>query len=176
MLITNLFDENLYPAKELIMLYHERWERELVYDEQKTHQDPRRATKPAHLRSETPAGVIQEIYALSLGHFVTRALMLEAATTVGLDPDRLSFLGCFQILKCRLPECAIARLPRRWSSGIRGCCGSCRRERTDDKVRRNRINPRVIKRKMSKWKKKRAEHRHLPPLKKTFVETVVMLR
>ena len=78
-LITNLFDENLYPAEELILLYHERWEHELVYDEQKTHQDPRRATKPAHLRSETPAGVIQEIYALSLGHFVTRALMFEAA-------------------------------------------------------------------------------------------------
>ena len=66
---------------------------------------PRRATKPAHLRSETPAGVIQEIYALSLGHFVIRSLMFEAAATVGLDPDRLSFLGCFQILKCRLPEC-----------------------------------------------------------------------
>jgi len=29
---------------------------------------------------------------------------------------------------------------------------------------------------MSKWKKKRPEHRHLPPLKKTFSETVVMLR
>jgi len=63
-LITNLFDEDLYPAKELIMLYHERWEQELVYDEQKTHQDPPRVTKPAHLRSETPAGVIQEVYAL----------------------------------------------------------------------------------------------------------------
>ena len=84
-LITNLFDEDLYPAKELIILYHERWEQELVYDEQKTHQDPRRATKPAQLRSETPAGVIQEIYALSLGHFVTRSLMFEAAATVGLD-------------------------------------------------------------------------------------------
>ena len=45
-LITNLFDEELYPARELIILYHERWEQELVYDEQKTHQDPRRATKP----------------------------------------------------------------------------------------------------------------------------------
>ena len=66
---------------------------------------PRRATKPTHLRSETPAGVIQEIYVLSLGHFVIQSLMFEAAGTVGLDPDRLSFLGCFQILKCRLPEC-----------------------------------------------------------------------
>ena len=95
----------IYPATELIILYHERWEEELVFDEQKTHQDPRRATKPAQLRSETPAGVIQEIYALSLGHFVIRSLMFEAAATAGLDPDRLSFTGCFQILKCRLPEC-----------------------------------------------------------------------
>ena len=102
-LITNLFDENLYPAMELIILYHERWEEELVFDEQKTHQDPRRATKPAQLRSETPAGVIQEIYALSLGHFVIRSLMFEAAATVGLDPDRLSFTGCFQILKMPAP-------------------------------------------------------------------------
>jgi hypothetical protein len=174
-LITNLFDDNIYSAEELILLYHERWEHELVYDEQKTHQDPRRATKPAHLRSETPAGVIQEIYALSLGHFVTRALMVEAAATVGLDPDRLSFLGCFQILKCRLPECN-SSTPEGLKQWYRGLLWELQMERTDDAVRRNRINPRVIKRKMSKWKKKRAQHRHLPPLKKTFRETVVMTR
>jgi hypothetical protein len=57
-LITNLLDESLDPAMELIILYHERWEEEQVFDEQKTHQDPRRATKSAQLRSETPAGVI----------------------------------------------------------------------------------------------------------------------
>jgi hypothetical protein len=44
------FDEVLHPASELIILYHERWEEDQVFDEQKTHQDPRRATKPAHLR------------------------------------------------------------------------------------------------------------------------------
>ena len=174
-LITNLLDENLYPIEELILLYHERWEHELVYDEQKTHQDPRRATKSAHLRSETPAGVIQEVYALVLGHFVTRALMFEAAQTVGLDPDRLSFLGCFQILKCRLPECN-STTPEAFAEWYRGLLWEMQGERTDDEVRRNRINPRVIKRKMSKWKKKQPQHRHLPPLKKTFPETVVMLR
>lgn len=174
-LITNLFDEDLYPAEELIILYHERWEQELVYDEQKTHQDPRRATKPAHLRSGTPAGVIQELYALSLGHFVVRALMYEAASEAGLDPDRLSFTGCFQILKCRLPECDSAT-PGRFERWYRGLLWEMQRERTDDEVRRNRINPRVVKRKMSKFKKKRPEHRHLPPLEKTFAETVVMLR
>jgi len=172
-LITNLLDEEAHPATDLIMLYHERWEEELTFDEQKTHQDPRRATKPAQLRSETPAGVIQELYALSLGHFVIRSLMFEAAATAGLDPDALSFTGCFQILKCRLPECD-SKTPETFEAWYRGVLWEMQRERTDP--RRNRINPRVIKRKMSKWKKKRPEHRHLPPLKKTFPETVVMLR
>jgi hypothetical protein len=172
-LITSLLDEGLYPANELIILYHERWEEELVFDEQKTHQDPRRATKPAHLRSETPAGVIQEIYALSLGHFVIRSLMFEAAATVDLDPDRLSFTGCFQILKCRLPECA-SKTAAGFEAWYEALLWEMQGERCDP--RRNRVNPRVIKRKMSKWKKKRPEHRRVPPLKKTFAETVVMTR
>jgi transposase IS4-like protein/DDE family transposase len=172
-LITNLLDEELYPAMELILLYHERWEEELVFDEQKTHQDPRRATKPAQLRSETPTGVIQEVYALSLGHFVIRSLMFEAAATVNLDPDRLSFSGCFQILKCRLPECD-HKTPETFEAWYKALLWEMQEERTEP--RRNRINPRVIKRKMSKWMKKRSQHRRPPPLKKTFAETVVMLR
>jgi hypothetical protein len=171
-LITNLLDEALHPAMEMIILYHERWEEELTFDEQKTHHDPRRATKPAQLRSETPAGVIQEIYALSLGHFAIRSLMFKAAESAGLDPDRLSFLGCFQILKCRLPECPVASA-RALAEWYRGLLWEMQAERTDP--RRNRINPRVIKRKMSKWKKKRPQHRRPQPLKKTFAETVVML-
>jgi hypothetical protein len=174
-LITSLLDEGLYPAKGLIILYHERWEQELVFDEQKAHQDPRRATKQTHLRSETPAGVIQEINALSLGHLVIRSLMFEAAGTAGLDPDRLSFLGCFQILKCRLPECN-GSTPESYERWYRGLLWEMQHERTDDEVRRNRINPRVIKRKMSKFKKKRPEHGNLPRLKKLFAETVVMTR
>ena len=60
-LMTNLLDETEYPARELLALDHKRWEEELVFDEQQTHQDPRRAEKPAHLRSETPDGVRQEM-------------------------------------------------------------------------------------------------------------------
>lgn len=170
-LITNLFDEQLAPAAELIALYHERWEEELVFDEKKTHQDPRRASKPAHLRSETPAGVLQELYALSLAHFVTRALMFEAAQSVGLDPDRLSFTGCFQILQCRLPECRDGS-PAALADWYEALLWEMSNERVEP--RRNRINPRVIKQKMSKWKKKRPEHFHPPPLKKSFEQAVVM--
>jgi hypothetical protein len=172
-LITTLLDDALYPAMELIVWYHERWEHELTFDEQKTHQDPPRPTKPTPLRSETPRGVIQEIYAVSLAHFVIRALMSEAAATVALDPDRLSFTGCFQILKCRLPECD-AKTPGALEGWYRGLLWEMQDERTEP--RRNRINPRVIKKPQSNWKKKRPEHRRLPPLQKTFEEAVVMLR
>ena len=171
-LLTNLLEEELYSANELIPLYHERWEHELVYDEQKTHQDPRRATKPANLRSETPAGVVQELYGLSLAHFVVRALMFESATSVGIDPDRLSFTGCFQILQCRLPECD-ASSPLSIASWYEALLWEMSQERIEP--RRNRVNPRVIKQKTSKWKKKRSPHFHPPPLTKTFVESVVML-
>jgi transposase IS4-like protein/DDE family transposase len=104
-LLTTLLDAQRYPAVALVLLYHERWEIELVYDEQKTHQNPWRVTKSADLRSQTPLGVLQELYALSIGHFVVRSVMAEAAAPAGLDPDRLSFVGCLQILRCRLPEC-----------------------------------------------------------------------
>jgi hypothetical protein len=171
-LMTSLLDENLYPAGELILLYHERWEEEITFDEQKTHQDPRRATKPANLRSETPQGVMQELYALSLGHFVTRALMLQAAEQADIDVDRLSFTGCFQILKCRLPECD-SRTPEALAHWF--ACLMCEMQQEVIEPRRNRVNPRVIKRKMSKWQKKRPEHRGIPPLKKPFAETIVMV-
>ena len=123
--MTNLLDDELYPAMELILLYHERWEKELVFDKQKTHQDPRRATKPAQLWSETPTGVIQEVYALALAHFVIQSLMFEAAATADLDPDRLSFTGCFQILKCRLPECN-GKTRRDWKVGTEQSSGRCK--------------------------------------------------
>jgi hypothetical protein len=48
--------------------------------------------------------VEQELFALSLGHDVVRALMVEAAQQEQLDVDRLSFTGCLRILQARLPE------------------------------------------------------------------------
>jgi hypothetical protein len=170
-LMTNLLDETEAPASELIPLYHERWEEESVYDEQKTHQDPRRAEKAAQLRSETPDGVKQELYAVSLSHFVIRALMFEAARPAQLDVDRLSFVGCFRILQCRLPECD-SRTPTSLNAWYQALLAEMRTEQIGP--RRNRINPRVIKRKMSKWNKKQPHHRRPPPLQKTFEQCVVM--
>ena len=170
-LLTNLLDPVEYPAMDFIVGYHERWEHELVFDEQKTHQDPCRAEKTTNFRSETTDGLRQELYALSLGHFVIRAMMLQAAESKGVDSDRLSFKGCFQILKTRLPECSTTS-----ASELQAWYEAVIWEMVCETIpqRRNRINPRVIKRKMSRWNKCRTHHRALQPLLKTFEETVVM--
>ncbi len=171
-LVTTLLDEKVHPALDLIALYHERWEIELTYDEQKTHQDPRRAEKPAHLRSETPAGVIQELYALSVAHYVVRKVMFDAACKEDIDSDRLSFLGAIRILRTRLPECASSH-----PNDIQSWYGNLLAEILTEKIdpRRNRINPRVIKRARCKWPTKKSEHYRQPRLRKRFRETVLVL-
>jgi hypothetical protein len=169
---TNLFDYTQCPALELACNYHERWEEELTFDEQKTHLDPRRATKPTHFRSQTPEGVEQELYVLSLGHFVVRALMAQAAEQKIIDVDRLSFTGCLHILQARLPECN-STTPQHLNEWYQLLLEELAKERLEP--RRNRVNPRVIKRKISKFAKKRPEHRGRPPLQKTFAETVLII-
>lgn len=172
-LLTNLLEADWFPAEELVCEYHERWEIEMVYDEQKTHQDPLRAEKTTNFRSETSDGLRQEIYAFSLAHFVIRSLMFEAAKEAKLDVDRLSFKGCFQILKTRLPEFHPLDGLARFEQWVDALIWEMAQETIEP--RRNRINPRVIKRKMSRWNKARPEHRSLPPLKMKFQETVKMI-
>jgi hypothetical protein len=165
-LLTTLLDARRHPAKQLIVLYHERWEEELAIDELKTHQRERPV-----LRSETPAGVVQEIAGLLLAHYVVRVLMVEAARRSNRPPRRLSFTGALKVLRCRLPECPKSpRGLRRWYEDLLA-------EVAEEVLppRRNRINPRVIKRKMSKWRKKRPEHRRCPQPTKKFRPSVVML-
>ena len=96
--------------------------------------------------------------------------MQEAAAVRGLDPQRMSFTGTLKILRCRLPECPASR--RGLSRWYHDLVAEISEEVLPE--RRDRINPRVIKRKMSNWRKKRPEHRNRPPLSKTFIESVVM--
>lgn len=166
-LLTTLLDWEAHPAKTLIVLYHRRWEEELAIDELKTHQRERPV-----LRSETPAGVVQEIYGLLLGHYVVRKLMFEAATGKALSPLRVSFTGALKILRCRLPECPKSRLGlRRWYEDLLAEIG-------DEIIpkRRDRVNPRVIKQKIKKWPRKRPKHREYPQPRRKIERSIVMLR
>lgn len=162
-LLTTLLDARRHPAQRLIVLYHERWEEELAIDEFKTHQRERPV-----LRSETPAGVVQELYGLLLGHFVIRKLMCEAAVIADCAPRSLSFVNTLKILRCRLPE--VPRTPHgltRWYHDLLAEIAEERLER-----RRDRVNPRVIKRKMSNWAKKREKHRNYPQPTKHFRKSI----
>jgi hypothetical protein len=165
-LLTTLLAASDHPAKRMIVLYHERWEEEITIDELKTHQRERPV-----LRSQTPAGVVQEIYGMLLGHYVIRKLMCDAADWAGCAPRDLSFVNTLKILRCRLaevPRNAIAA--KQWHKNL---LEEVSQERLEP--RRNRINPRVIKRKMSYWRKKRAKDRFYPQPTKDFRRSLVLL-
>jgi len=97
-LITTLLDPRKAPAIELASLYQERWEIEILLDELKTHLRGRAAL----LRSKTPDLVRQEAYGLLLVHHAVRRIMLDAAQSIGDDPDRISFTATVRIIRRKL--------------------------------------------------------------------------
>ena len=153
-LATTWLNPRTAPAKELIVLYHERWEIEIVVDEIKTHLRVQQKV----LRSHTPEGVRQELYALFVVHFAIRALMYHSALQAELDPDRLSFTeAVFQLCE------AVADERGEESPALR----QWRAQRLCQRLRRNllpqrqlRINRREIKQVYHKYKPKK---RQAPP-------------
>lgn len=164
-LITDLTNSDDLPAHEAPLVYHERWEQELAFDEIKTHLSARALP----IRSKTPAGVVQEVYGLMLAHYVVRRVMHDAAAVARQDPDRLSFLDSLRVLQCQLPESPAVGIETWYQRLLR----EVRRQQL--RPRRERWYARVIKRKMSNWKKKRPEHRNPPQPTKPFREAVVLL-
>lgn len=165
-LLTTLLDAAKHPAKRLVELYHTRWEEEIAIDELKTHQ-----LESLPLRSQTPAGVVQEIYGLMLGHFVVRRVMVEAAAEAGVAPLRMSFTATLRILRLRISQAPRDRRGRaRW---YRDMVGEIAEEVLPP--RRRRINPRVIKRQQSQWPRKRPIHRNPPQPAGSFIDSVVVI-
>jgi hypothetical protein len=160
-LLTTLLDPAVAPALALARAYHERWECELVIDELDTHQ--RLAGRV--LRSQSPVGVVQELYGLLLAHYAVRALMHEAACRIAVDPDRLSFTHALEVLRDAIPEFQMTRaeqLPHLLARLLRDLAVPLL------PPRRPRASPRVVKRKMSKFKRKRPEHRPCRKLAQPF--------
>ncbi|MFJ1551609.1 transposase [Streptomyces sp. NPDC088246] len=71
-----------------------RWEIELVFDEIKTHQRGRPV-----VRSHTPDGVRQEIYAHLIVHHATRDLLDEAARLHRSTAERTSFTRALHVVR-----------------------------------------------------------------------------
>jgi hypothetical protein len=165
--ITTLLNPRHAPAHEVACAYHERWEIEIVIDEIDTHQ--RLAART--LRSRTPVGVIQELYGLLLAHYAVRVLMHEAACQADLDPDRLSFVHALEVIREAVAEFQLVAAEQ---------VGALYSRLLDDIAaqrlpeRRPRVNPRVVKQKMSSFKLKRAEHYRPPKPTGSFGDALVI--
>ena len=166
-LVTSLLNPRVAPAENLVLAYPTRWEFELAADEVKAHQRP-----AVPLRSRKPVGVIQEVYALLLAHYVVRAVMVEAAHAVDLAPTRLSFLATLRVIRDALPDfqrAAPAEHPRLYHQLLADIAA------TRLPPRANRSNPRAVKRKMSNFKVKGPQHQPWPQPTKPFRAAIVLL-
>jgi len=86
-LLTTLLDHVLYPASEVVALYHERWAIELAYRDIKTTQ----LQKLVSLRSKTPEGIHQELLGILVAYQLVRKRMYDVAERNQVEPNRLSF-------------------------------------------------------------------------------------
>jgi hypothetical protein len=167
-LVTTLLDTETCPALDLACAYHERWEIEVVIDEVDTHQ--RLVGRP--LRSLKPVGVIQELYGLLIAHYAVRFLMHEAARQADLDPDRLSFVHALRVIADAIPEFQMVipdQLDQLYARLLQDIADGRLPER------RQRSNPRVVKRKMSNFRLKRPEHQHWPQPTLSFRQSVALI-
>ena len=155
-LATTWLNPRTAPAKELLVLYHERWEIEIVVDEIKTHLRVQQKV----LRSHTPDGVRQELYALFLVHFAIRVWMYRSALQADLDPDRLSFTeAVFQLCEAVSDERGEPEpAPQPWRT--QRLLQRLRRQVLPQ--RRLRLNRRELKQIYHKYKPKKRE---VPPPK-----------
>jgi hypothetical protein len=88
-------DSKQYPAAELQLLYHERWEMELGYDEVKTDMLDRQEA----IRSRTPTGVLQALYAVGLAYNLIRLEMERIAEEAKVAPSRISFVMSLRLIR-----------------------------------------------------------------------------
>jgi hypothetical protein len=103
-LITTITDPRQAGAGVLAHAYHQRWEHETGNRQLKTYlRGPGRV-----LRSESPDMVRQEIYGYLLTHHAISALICQAATAAGIDPDRVKFKRTVRILRRRVADPAFS--------------------------------------------------------------------
>lgn len=103
-LLTSLVDSQEYPAKELIALYHERWEIELAYDEIKTHLLEREET----IRSRKVDNVCQEMWGILMAFNLVRLEMERIAEQATVEPNRISFMMATRYIRDEWSWCAVA--------------------------------------------------------------------
>jgi hypothetical protein len=157
-LLTSLLDPKAYPAKELVALYHERWECELGYDELKTHLLDRQEA----IRSRTPDGVRQELWGVAIAYNLIRLEMERAAAQARVRPTRISFMAALGLVKDEIAMLrgltSLGTIPSRLAHLRQSLKRLVLPER-----RTERSYPRAVKRKMSNYPRKRPKKMRRSP-------------
>ena len=167
-LATTLLDPRRYPAAELVGLYHERWEIELVfYSLRCTLQ------QGLILRSQDPVGVQQEIWAqLALYQALRRAMTDAVESVPGTDPDRAAFTVALETARDQLIAAdGIVPVPGRHD------CGRIGRAILENLLppRRPRTAPRKVKCPISRYASP-PDQLHLPATARITAVSVAICR
>jgi hypothetical protein len=148
-LLTSLHDPKRFPAREVVALYHERWELEQGYDEIKTEMLEREEA----IRSKKPDGVLQELWGILLVFNLVRLEMQSIAKDEKIEPTRFSFVAALRLIRSEwdwLSVTSPGAIPKRLAMLRRNV------KRYILPTRRKRSYPRVTKLTINRhnWKKK----------------------
>lgn len=148
-LLTSLRDPKRFPAKEIVALYHERWEVELGYDEIKTELLEREEA----IRSRKPDGVRQELWGLLLVYNLVRHQMESIARDAKVEPTRISFVEALRLMRDEWAWLSVISSPGALPKRLATMRTAIKRYVLPP--RRPRRFPRVVKLKMSNYDRKR---------------------
>ena len=144
-LVTTLLDAEAYPAAELAKLYLSRWQIEVNFRHLKT------TMGMEVLHCQSVDGVLKELYIFAIAYNLIRLVMLEASRRQRVPLDRISFIDALRWLRDAKVDTPLTKL-------------------VVNPARPNRIEPRVLKRRMKKYplmKKPRAKLRKTLSRKKS---------
>ncbi len=103
--LTTLLDHEAYPARDIAVLYAERWQIEIAFLHLKrTVRGPRRP-----LRGQSPDLARQEAWALLLIHNITATAAARAAGTAGIDPGLIPFTAVLGLIRSHVAADARCR-------------------------------------------------------------------
>ena len=126
-LVTTLVDPVLYPKKDLEQLYLSRWQIETNFKHLKT------TMRMEVLHCKSVDGVLKELYVFALAYNLVRLVMLEASRRQHVPVDRISFIDALRWLRDAQPDTVLTPL-------------------VVNPTRPDRLEPRVIKRRMKSYK------------------------
>ena len=97
-LLTTLLDHEKHPAREIAVLYAERWQIEIAFLHlKKTLRGPRRV-----LRGKSGALARQEAWAFLLVHNMIAAVAARAGALASIDPDLIPFTAVLVLVRAGL--------------------------------------------------------------------------